>query len=61
MKEALWKDEAVSIATKVNENPQAMEELLELCADAALDGVSLVAVAVKTGEVCSAIFNKIKV
>lgn len=61
MKEALWKDEAVSIATKVNENPLAMEELLELCADAALDGVSLVAVAVKTGEVCSAIFNKIKV
>ncbi|XP_045452168.1 uncharacterized protein LOC123661225, partial [Melitaea cinxia] len=61
MKEALWKDEAVSIATKVNENPQAAEELLELCADAALDGVSLVAVAVKTGEVCSAMFNKIKV
>ncbi|CAH2091290.1 unnamed protein product [Euphydryas editha] len=61
IKEELWQNEAVSIATEVNKNPKAAEELLELCADAALDGVSLVAVVVKTGEVVAAIFNKIKV
>ncbi|CAH2091291.1 unnamed protein product [Euphydryas editha] len=61
MKEALWQNEVVSIATEVNKNPKAAEELLELCADAALDGVSLVAVVVKTGEVVTALFNKIKV
>ncbi|CAH2091294.1 unnamed protein product [Euphydryas editha] len=59
--EGLWQNEAVSIATEVDKNPKAAEELLELCADAALDGVSLVAVVVKTGEVVAALFSKIKV
>ena len=59
--EAFCQDEAVSIGSEVNKNPKAIEELLELCADAALDGVSVVAVAVDTGEVVSVAFNKIQV
>lgn len=35
--------------------------MLELCADAALDGVSLVAVEIRTVEVVSACFNKLQV
>ncbi|PZC84316.1 hypothetical protein B5X24_HaOG205511 [Helicoverpa armigera] len=37
-----------------------MEELLELCADAALDGMSLVAVSNDSDEVVSAMFNKLQ-
>ncbi|XP_059053971.1 uncharacterized protein LOC131848205 [Achroia grisella] len=58
---AFCQDEFVSIGCEVNINPKAAEELLELCADAALDGVSLVAVAIDTGEVTAVAFNKIQV
>ncbi|XP_050351908.1 uncharacterized protein LOC126774425 [Nymphalis io] len=61
IKEAFCQDEAISIGSEVNTNPKAAEELLELCADAALDGVSLVAVNVKTEEVVAVAFNKIQV
>ncbi|XP_050351909.1 uncharacterized protein LOC126774426 [Nymphalis io] len=61
IKLALCQDEAVSIGSEVNTNPKAAEELLELGADAALDGVSLVAVNVKTEEVVAVAFNKIQV
>lgn len=50
----------MSIGTEVNKNPAAAEELLELCADAALDGVSLVAVTTDTREVVAASFNKLQ-
>ncbi|XP_047993293.1 uncharacterized protein LOC125231765 [Leguminivora glycinivorella] len=61
IKEAFCQDEAVSIGAEVNKDPEAQEELLELCADAALDGVSLVAVEVSTGDVVAAAFNKLQV
>ncbi|KAJ8716225.1 hypothetical protein PYW08_013510 [Mythimna loreyi] len=60
IREAFCQDESVCIGTEVNKNPVAAEELLELCADAALDGVSLVAVAIDTGEVAAAAFNKLQ-
>ncbi|XP_052754954.1 uncharacterized protein LOC113510988 isoform X2 [Galleria mellonella] len=58
---AFCQDESVCIGCEVNENPVAIEELLELCADAALDAVSLVAVEIETGEVVAVAFNKIQV
>ncbi|XP_013190882.2 uncharacterized protein LOC106135196 [Amyelois transitella] len=58
---AFCQDESVSIGCEVSKNPVAAEELLELCADAALDGVSLVAVETSTGEVVAVAFNKIQV
>ncbi|CAH2039742.1 unnamed protein product, partial [Iphiclides podalirius] len=61
IKEAFCQDEYVSIGSEVNKNPIAAEELLELCADAALDGVSLVAVTLSTEEVVAVAFNKIQV
>ncbi|XP_049874770.1 uncharacterized protein LOC126372881 [Pectinophora gossypiella] len=61
IKEAFCQDEAVSTGAEVNKNPVAAEELLELCADAALDGVSLVAVEKNSGEVAAVAFNKIQV
>ncbi|XP_072947567.1 uncharacterized protein [Epargyreus clarus] len=61
IRQAFCQDEYVCIGAEVNKNPLAAEELLELCADAALDGVSLVAVEVATGEVASVAFNKIQV
>ncbi|KAI8426508.1 hypothetical protein MSG28_005322 [Choristoneura fumiferana] len=45
IREAFFQDEAVCIGTEIHKDPEAIEELLELCASAALDGVSLVAVA----------------
>lgn len=59
--ESFFQDETVCIGTEVNKNPVAAEELLELCADVALDGVSLVAIAIDSGEVVSVAFNKIQV
>ncbi|XP_063363461.1 uncharacterized protein LOC134652222 isoform X2 [Cydia amplana] len=50
IQEAFCQDEAVSIGAEVNKDPAAQEELLELCADAALDGVSLVAIEVSSGQ-----------
>lgn len=61
IREAFCQDEAVSIGSEVNKDPAAVEELLELCADAALDGVSLVAVAVDNGDVVAVSFNKLQV
>ncbi|KAM3966302.1 uncharacterized protein ACR2FA_012605 [Aphomia sociella] len=58
---AFCQDEFVSIGCEVNKNPIAADELLELCADAALDCVSLVAIATDTNEVVAAAFNKIQV
>lgn len=51
----------MSIGSEVNKDLKAAQELLELCADAALDGVSLVAVVVDTGEVVAVAFNKLQV
>ncbi|KAJ0178391.1 hypothetical protein K1T71_006214 [Dendrolimus kikuchii] len=61
IREGFCQDESVSIGTEVNKNPIATEELLELCADAARDGVSLVALATDTGEVAAVSFNKLQV
>ncbi|KAJ8713384.1 hypothetical protein PYW07_013754 [Mythimna separata] len=60
IKEHFFQDEPVCNGTELNKNPLAAKELLELCADAALDGLSLVAVAVKTGEVVAVLFNKLQ-
>lgn len=60
IKESFCQDESICKATEVNANPAAVEELLELCADAALDGVSLVAVAIDTGDVAAVLFNKLQ-
>lgn len=54
-------DENVCIGTEVDKNPLAGEEQLELIADAALDGLSLVAVANDTDEVVSVLINKLQV
>lgn len=61
IQEAFCQDEAVSIGSEVNKDPAAQEELLELCADAALDGVSLVAIEVSSSEVVAVAFNKLQV
>ncbi|XP_026732167.1 uncharacterized protein LOC113496960 [Trichoplusia ni] len=54
-------DENVCIGTEVDKNPLAGEEQLELIADAALDGLSLVAVENETDEVVSVLINKLQV
>ncbi|CAK1556154.1 unnamed protein product [Leptosia nina] len=61
IRESFCQNEYVCIGCGINKNAAAAEELLELCADAALDGVSLVAVASDTGEVVAVTFNKIQV
>ncbi|XP_075978756.1 uncharacterized protein LOC142978270 [Anticarsia gemmatalis] len=61
IKESFCQDETVSIGTEINKNDKAAEELLELCADTAIDGVSLVAIHIETGEVVAASFNKLQV
>lgn len=61
IREGFCKDEAVCIGTEVNLNPRAIEEIIELCAYAALDGVSLVAIDVNSNEVVAVAFNKIQV
>ncbi|XP_017881912.2 uncharacterized protein LOC108626019, partial [Ceratina calcarata] len=53
--------ENVSKAVELVSEPGAMEELEELCVDAAKDGVSVVAVDVNSGEVVGVAFNKIQV
>ncbi|VVD04189.1 unnamed protein product [Leptidea sinapis] len=40
IKESFCQDEYVSIGCEINKNPKAADELLQLCADAALDGAS---------------------
>nr|XP_049706934.1 uncharacterized protein LOC110370210 [Helicoverpa armigera] len=60
MDEHFFKDEPVCIGTEMNINPLAREDMLELCADAALDGMSLVAISNENEEVVSALFNKLQ-
>lgn len=60
IRKGFCEDESVCIGSEVNLNPPAIEELLELCAYAALDGVSLAAIDVKTNEVAAVAFNKIQ-
>lgn len=61
IQQAFFVDENVSIATRVAENSQAIEELTELCIRAANDGVSLVAIEKASGKAVAACFNKIQV
>ncbi|XP_041986858.1 uncharacterized protein LOC121738704 [Aricia agestis] len=61
IRESFCQDEYISRGSEVNKNPVATEELLELCADAALDGVSLVVIDNDTEEVTAVAFNKIQV
>ncbi|KAJ8716223.1 hypothetical protein PYW08_013508 [Mythimna loreyi] len=48
------------VGFEVNKDPLAAEELLELCADAVLDGLSLVAVTTDTEEVVATVFCKLQ-
>lgn len=61
VKESFFKDEAVCVGAEIYTDPEAIEELFELAASAALDGVSLVAIAVDSGDVAAAIFNSLQV
>lgn len=60
IREDFFQDEDVSVGAGINEDPEAAEELLELCADAMLDGLSLVAVEIASGKVVSVVFNKLQ-
>lgn len=53
--------EVACIGTGVNKDPLAVEEMLELCADTTLDGLSLVAVTTDTEEVVASVFCKLQV
>ncbi|XP_026316899.1 uncharacterized protein LOC113228000 [Hyposmocoma kahamanoa] len=61
VRNAFCQDEVISRSSEINKNPLAAEELLELCADTALDGVSLVAIENTTGEEVAVAFNKLQV
>ncbi|KAI4502002.1 hypothetical protein M0802_002684 [Mischocyttarus mexicanus] len=61
MKTSFFTRENVSKAVGVVSEPGAVDELIELCLDAAKDGVSVVAIEVESGEVIGALFNKIQV
>ncbi|KAJ8713379.1 hypothetical protein PYW07_013749 [Mythimna separata] len=60
LREGFFPNEAVCIKFEVDKDPLAAEEMLELCADAALDGLSLVAVATDTEEVVATVFCKLE-
>lgn len=61
MKNSFFKDEKVCIGVELHKSPEAREELLELCMNAARDGTSIVAIEKSTGKVVGATFNKILV
>lgn len=61
LREGFIPHEATCVGLEVNKDPLAAEEMLELCADAALDGLSLVAIATDTGEVVATVFCKLQV
>lgn len=61
VREDFFQDEAVSIGAGIDKDPEAGEELIELCVDAVLDGLSLVAVEIASGKVVSVVFNKLQV
>ncbi|KAJ8716222.1 hypothetical protein PYW08_013507 [Mythimna loreyi] len=60
LREGFVPNSATCVALEVNKDPLAAEELFELCADAALDGLSLVAVDNDTGEVVATVFCKLQ-
>ncbi|KAK0080243.1 hypothetical protein PV325_000240 [Microctonus aethiopoides] len=60
-REAFCKRENVCQAVELLDEPGAVEELGELCLDAARDGVSVVAIDISTREVVGVAFNKIQI
>ncbi|KAJ8716224.1 hypothetical protein PYW08_013509 [Mythimna loreyi] len=60
LREGFFPNEAACVGLEVDKDPLAAEEMLELCADAALDGLSLVAVNTDTGEVVATVFCKLE-
>ena len=61
VREAFIKNEALCKAVGILEDPGADEELLQMCFDAAKDGVSIVAKDTSANEVVGVMFNKIQV
>lgn len=61
MRKAFFTDENVSVAVNLISEPGAPEELEELCLDAIKDGVSVVAIDIRTREVVGAALNKLQV
>ncbi|KAK2585364.1 hypothetical protein KPH14_010041 [Odynerus spinipes] len=61
MRKSFFIREGVCRGVDLMSEPGAADELIELCLEAAKDGVSVVAINVETGEVVGAIFNKIQV
>ncbi|XP_035722272.1 uncharacterized protein LOC118441670 isoform X1 [Vespa mandarinia] len=61
IRKSLFIHESVCKGVELMTEPGAAEELIELCLNAAKDGVSIVAIDVESGEVVGALFNKIQV
>ena len=61
IRDFFFRDEVISKCVNVYNNSAAAEELLELCVQAAKDGVSVVAIDVSNNEVAGVAFNKIQV
>lgn len=61
LRDSFFPDENVSQGVEIMSEKGAINELEELCIDAARDGVSVVAIDVSTGEVVGVAFNKIQV
>lgn len=61
IRDSFFRYESVCTGVELLNEPGASEELVELCRDAAKDGVSVVAIEVATGKVVSVAFNKIQV
>lgn len=61
IRKSFFVHEFVSKAVDLMSEPGATEELIELCLNAAKDGVSVVAVDITTNEVVGVCFNKIQV
>lgn len=61
MRDDFFQDENVCTGVGLGKDPQAIEEMIELSADAALDGLSLVSVEIASGEVVAVAFNKLQV
>lgn len=61
IRKSFFTRENVCKGVELIKEPGAADELIELCLNAAKDGVSVVAIDVKSGEVVGALFNKIQV
>ena len=61
IRKSFFLHEPVSKAVDLNSEPEACEELVELCLNAAKDGVSVVAIDITSNEVVGVCFNKIQV